>query len=546
MHTKQPRRPIWTGDSETDPFQQGRIPEPFLWGIYTGEEYYEFKTPKEVADFLGPQKIVIYFHNGGKFDYHFLLEFINRDEPITIINGRLAKFHIGLCECRDSYNILPVPLADYKKDEFDYSKMERAVRDEPENKKEIKRYLKADCIYLHEIVSRFIDEFGFQLTQASASMAAWEEMSGNRRPKSSPEYYAELSPFYYGGRVQCFEHGIIKTPFEVRDIRSAYPYAMLHLHPLSTRYTVLTALPPREYIGPSLIELDCVSKGALPYRTKEGLFFPSDNDVRRYTITGWEYLAGIETKTISRVKIIKCYGFAALDTFETYINTFYAKRLDARARGDKAGTLLYKLFMNGLYGKFASNPDKYSEYMLFEPFEFFRMQDKGYTPAGLLGPWALGEKPIDEDKQHFYNIATSASITGFVRAYLWRALCQVDRPLYCDTDAIAGSGMAHMPLGEKIGEWGLEGSFDEAAIAGKKLYAFKYADTAGTTARYKTATKGVRLSAAQIYTVAAGGSVDYIPVSPTFSIHKAPGFVTRQVKATARDIRALPDTVVEN
>ena len=31
-------REIWVADSETDPFELGVIPEPFIWGLYNGSE----------------------------------------------------------------------------------------------------------------------------------------------------------------------------------------------------------------------------------------------------------------------------------------------------------------------------------------------------------------------------------------------------------------------------------------------------------------------------------------------------------------------------
>lgn len=537
------KKPLWTLDSETDPFKKKRLPYPFIWGAYDGKKYHEFTTPTQVADFFGPRKAVVYAHNGGKFDYHFLLDFINREKTIKIINGRLALFYIGECEFRDSYNILPVPLSAYKKDDINYDIFEADEREKPKNKKEIKKYLKADCVYLHEIVTRFIDEFGFELTQASASMAAWERMAQKTRPRSNQDYYEKLAPYYYGGRVQCFEQGVIKTDFQVRDIRSAYPYAMTHLHPMSTNHFEGTQLPPKDYIGPTLITLECISHGALPFRHKEKsvskLYFPNDNVMREYHVTGWEYLAGLETKTIKNVKIKKVIMFSALDHFTDYINTFYNKRLEADKVGDAAGKLLYKLFMNGLYGKFASNPDKYCDYKLFEAHEFFSMEESGFTQAGMLGPWALGEKPLEEHKKNFYNIATSASITGFVRAFLWRGIHACKRPLYCDTDAIAGAGLDHLPIGKELGKWSLEGNFTHAYIGGKKLYAFKYADKD----EYKIATKGVRLEASEIIDVAQGAVVEFEPITPTYSVHGAPGFVTRRVRATAQDMSKLPEIV---
>lgn len=58
-------------------------------------EYYEFDDTEEFIDFVSGQEIIVYAHNGGKFDRHFIIEKISHYEPLTIINGRLAKFKIG-------------------------------------------------------------------------------------------------------------------------------------------------------------------------------------------------------------------------------------------------------------------------------------------------------------------------------------------------------------------------------------------------------------------------------------------------------------------
>src|SRR5579859_1454731 len=117
-------RPIWTLDCETDPFKKDRIPRPFIWGLYDGENdnYYEYvcEVPSELVEFISRQRILIYAHNGGRFDYHYLRDSINSDQPLMVINGRIARAYIGEAEIRDSINILPVALKTFAKDDIDY------------------------------------------------------------------------------------------------------------------------------------------------------------------------------------------------------------------------------------------------------------------------------------------------------------------------------------------------------------------------------------------------------------------------------------------
>src|SRR5262249_16318847 len=144
------------------------------WGAYCGEnelgveEYYEFTTVDEVVAFFRDKKITVYAHNGGKFDYHYLREYLNSDEPVMVINGRLARFRIGEAEFRDSLNIFPnTRLADFGgKISIDYEKMEPERRSDPNIRAEIGVYLKQDCKLLWDMVARYRKDYGVSLTQA--------------------------------------------------------------------------------------------------------------------------------------------------------------------------------------------------------------------------------------------------------------------------------------------------------------------------------------------------------------------------------------------
>lgn len=538
-------KPIWVIDAETDPFLAGRVPKPFIWGLYTGNDYYEFDTAKQLAEFIRPHEVIIYAHNGGKFDYHYMLEEINTEEPITIIVGRLAKFKIGLAEMRDSYNIIPVPLATYKKDEIDYSIFEENERNKPHNMRAIKKYLKLDCIYLYELVTRFIETYGHHLTQASAAMAAWEKLTRLEAPDYGADYYEKFSPYYYGGRVQCFRFGPIFENFQVADINSAYPRAMLDEHPFSYYFDVVYSLP--EKYDTCMIRLRAVAKGCFPYRQDSKLYFPADDIEREYTITGHELRAAFETGTVRDVKIIEVHVFRETINFKQYITHFYDLRQEAKKIGDKATDIFAKLLMNSLYGKWAANPQNYREYVVSRWGEERQFEDKGFTFGGMLGPWAIGEKPIPEYRERYYNITTAASITGWVRAYLWRAICASDGVLYCDTDSIAAARCG-VEFGGLLGQWKNEGSFTEAHIAGKKMYAFK-----GSDGEWKHATKGVRLKPEDVVKLARGEKLTFNPSVPTYSVKKAltkkspdkvsgpvGTFTARNVKATAEDISKIP------
>ncbi len=553
------RRLISVADSETDPFKRGRVPAPFIWGFHVPEtgEYQEFFDTADFIEYVSGQEMICYAHNGGKFDWHFILKEIGDWEPMTVINGRLAKFRIGNCEFRDSFNIIPAPLAAFQKEEIDYAIFEPGEREKPENMQRIREYLKSDCIYLGQMVTEFLDTYGMNLTQASASMKIWSKMSGIKRPKSSKYYYDEMCKYYYGGRVQCFSLGIVKKPFKVIDIKSAYPYAMTHFHPWGMVYTTTDSLDgfDDDKITRSFITLRAASLSAFPMRTKTGLQFPADGEIREFHVTGWEYLAARDTGTLKDETVTEVRYYAEKITFGEYVDHFFEMKNEADGMIKalnanhpdfpkwSAQRLFAKIFLNSLYGKFAANPENYQEFMTLpaDLLEGAKEIDGWFYCKMINEKTAIVNRPLPEEKHNYFDVSVAASITGFVRAYLWRNICQCKNVHYCDTDSIAAEEI-NVNVGKELGNWEIEAQCDWGAIGGKKLYAFHRAPgtyKASKEKEWKTASKGVRLTPDQIIQIAKGDAVIDIPEVPTFSIKRPAIFTPRKIKGV--DKAEIPD-----
>src|SRR5512147_708036 len=87
---------IAVADCETDPFDGVTIPEPFIWGYYDGTHYEEFTNTDDFIRYIYTLgDTILYAHNGGKFDWYFILDYIDDFSKVMIINGRLSKFKIG-------------------------------------------------------------------------------------------------------------------------------------------------------------------------------------------------------------------------------------------------------------------------------------------------------------------------------------------------------------------------------------------------------------------------------------------------------------------
>ena len=216
-------------------------------------------------------------------------------------------------------------------------------------------------------------------------------------------------------------------------------------------------------------------------------------------------------------------------SFRGYVEHFYRQRQEAKNAGDKRMDIFAKIFMNALYGKWGANPANYGAFRVGDIGTLTRnVFFHNYEFAGTLGPNILMRRDLVDDETRFYNVATAASITGYVRAFLWRHLAKSSGLIYCDTDCIFADSVV-CETGDKLGQWGKEGDFIRGGVAGRKLYAMEHADKPG---KYKKASKGARLTAEQIMAVAGGAVVEYQQEAPVYSVSNLPAFVTRKIRLT--------------
>jgi hypothetical protein len=527
-------------DFETDPFARGRIVKPFAWGFYDGEEYKQYwgdDCVSELVLFLQhyEKPLLIYAHNGGKFDYLFMLEYMAGQQP-TIINGRIAKWFLHGHELRDSYSILPVPLKQSgEKKEIDYTKMERGVR--WRHKQEILNYLKADCLALYRMVDEFRINLGTGLTMAGTATRLLKQLTPCDVDKLSLDQDKDIRSFFFGGRVECFDKGIINGNIKLWDVRSMYPNAMKrHMHPVSNIWHEGNDFDDET----DFIEIDATSRGAFPYRTKDGLMFPYGRGI--FKITGHELHAAIATKRVDIHRIIRSITFTVRSTFETFVDTYTQRRKQATLQGDEIGKLHYKLVQNSSYGRFALNPEKLDEWYVSRPGEFPPYDDYEIASQGHYA--TFWRRPVsDAVKQRaISNVATGASITGAARAKLLYALTGAEQKIYCDTDSIIGRNLNVEPDDGQIGSWQLEAEGNRIAVAAKKLYAMFGEQSSNDNERkkrllyygdetcIKLASKGVKLKAHDIVRVCCGDTVTWESQSPTMHMDGSQTFMKRKVR----------------
>ena len=544
------QRKIIAIDSETDPFLHGRIPEPFIWGSWDGEEFRTFERAIDLLEFYKDQHVYLYAHNFGKFDLFMgILDHI-AETRVQIIGSRVVELRYGNALLRDSFALMPEALQNYAKTKIDYWKMERDVRHE--HMSEIISYLKDDCVYLRDLVVGFFDACNrvgnsntYRSTVASNAMQVARRM-GLGTKRTNNHFDAIFRPFYFGGRTECFIPGE-HSEIDVFDIKSAYPFAMCHSMPCGSDYIVTDKESDiksgDEYA--CFYDITCRSNGAFPFVRDNVLRF--DDILGRFNITGWEFMAAKRHGLLKEYKLNRIYKFVDFINHEPYVMYWFDQKQAAEDRGDKLQRLIAKRMMNSLYGKYAQNPVNYFDYKIVPggtPIEY----DQGWQLDSEFNGKELHARPTlwrykqkdPDDWQRFpihYNVATAASITGFCRSMLLDTIALLGREnvLYCDTDSVFARPVTEsrkLRQDGKLGSWEWEGLADPVLLAGKKLYALKFIN-GPNSGKEKIASKGAKLSFDQIRQVCRGETIEWRNQAPTFSLGNSPRFVVRQIRATA-------------
>lgn len=495
-------------DFETDPFKHGRSVAPFAYGLMleTGEYYSAWDTDSK-ADFIQSlldqidkiaESHIIYAHNGGRFDFFFLLDKIYSHIPSVqedkkgffLIQNRITRIAYKQHEFRDSYSIMPVPLkTSGNKLEMDYSKMEKTARNK--HRAEIDIYLKQDCQALLDMVIQYRDVFGksgkIPLTMASAAFKALKDH--HEFTPISRQMDANLRDYYAGGHTQCYDVGIITAPENddicLFDVNSEYPSVMkFNQHPTGDTWYSDTKITDNTHF----VEWQGVNHAAVYSRDKTGIHFNHSEGTFKTTIH--EYTTALELGLIEVDTIIETLNCKQSTNFAAFVDEYFNRRLESAANNDATLVLFWKLVLNSSYGKFGQNADNFGNYTICEKGneEYLKLlSDESFKSAidieteingkqYSIVKTALSDAELDE--QAIYNVATAASITGAARALLMRGIhcCNStgNKVLYCDTDSMFTYGLPaalEIVKDKTLGKWNFEAKGKIIVLAGKKQYA---------------------------------------------------------------------------
>jgi hypothetical protein len=571
-------------DMETDPFDNqnpGRSIFPFLAVLYADsfdpiiiwEENHDRFISRVIESIEAlPGRYTIFAHNGGKFDYMFLL---SRIRGMVKFKGRaIMSCRIGPHELRDSFHIIPEKLANWQKDSFDYSKLKKSVRSDFRD--EIIRYCLNDCKYLLDIVKRFLAEFGFKISIGQAAMCELRKHYKVERVTENMDLF--LRSYFYGGRVECLQgSGQWGPGYKLFDVNSMYPYVMANFqHPIGGEFWIRSSGKPNA--NTVFLELECDNYGALIGRDENGeLSSAHGRGVFKTTI--WEYQTALRLGLIDRVIIKQLVDCQQRSDFSKFVLPLYYRRQAAKSslkeleHAGQKGSAAYndlkkddiflKLLLNNAYGKFAQNSRRFKESFVTDPEQFpaddplqsaiKKSLEQATDPDEIaklkkrLAELQWSFLPIYESPRYwiyerpcpshrFNNVATAASITGAARAVLLEAIELASDPIYCDTDSIICRGLNGLPIhGSDLGAWDCESEFDEVLIGGKKLYGCKVSGLPdGHKDRIKIRSKGVAgLSWFDLGSIIKGQIVEKLSAGPTIKRTGDQFYMLRKIRATA-------------
>jgi hypothetical protein len=535
---------ICTYDMETANDKKNKV-TPYAVGFYDGEVYADFKqitgdklVIRKFLDFLiyknSKKNIILYAHNGGKFDTWLMLEEIlkyglgrvcnivcNAGRIINIVynvNGKNIIF-------RDSYCFINMSLREacksfntkVKKGEIDHNSINIDNCFTKETYDKVKDYLKSDCISLMEILKAHDKvikkhcKFSVKEVLTNASVARRDIAQNYYNAKKTPFYsvpekiQAELRPFYHGGNNQCLHKlgSMGKGKYYVYDVNSSYPNEMeKQFFPygemdINTNFDNIN--DRFGFIRCKIIHDKPVIKAGKikPFHCfqHEGkLVFPYLEKWRETIITTEELKYSLKHKLGYRYKYIKFYEYKNYGKiFSNIVNKWYSVKQSAKESNNTALLASAKIIINSLSGFFGINLFN-KECITLNKGSSDQKNEATFNKLLKTGSLINTKKVGDYDLYHhtktmrsdFSNLSISMFCTSYARTALYDIIRRITKKggivYYCDTDSVItnmkledDTDMKHM-IGDKLGqlknESGKEGGhFDNLVILGNKSYA---------------------------------------------------------------------------
>jgi hypothetical protein len=327
----------------------------------------------------------------------------------------------------------------------------------------------------------FVNKFKLKATVASSSMDFYRRRFMDR-PFLKPLEQQPFRDSYYGGRSEMFSRGLMHN-MKMGDVCSMYPFCMTKEFPdtWSLHKEVKGTKDNLDNFGVSYVQMTApyMYYPVLPmrlFRPEKKLVFPIGNIKGTYTHEeiNKAIALGYTLKSIGR----QTYYSKSFFPFRDFINNLYKERMKAK---DPVIKLMYKLYMNSLYGKWGQDKIKQKTFI---PREFATTQQlRDYNPGSEMTFCTNNAKELEEmmenaerfitvnhesDFPKFSNPIYSVYTTAYARLHLHSLLVRY-KGVYTDTDSILTR--EHIEGSNRLGELKLEEEGDVIVVK-PKTYKF--------------------------------------------------------------------------
>jgi len=448
--------------------------EPYALGVFDGKEFQVFEGKDCIKQFLDSFLIrkyrdyTAYAHNGGKFDFSFLLNEMSNEKFIkeyeikfSRIGARIAQMKIRkkgsahIWTLKDSFSLLPFSLKELtknsdvtdKKGELDYKKINWKNYDLL--RAEWLPYLIKDCKGLYQILDNYetmlMKKYSISLrnilTIAQLSMQVFRK---NFLKVPIPNYLSReelVRQAYYGGRNEIFT--MYGENLKYYDVNSLYPYVM-HKYSMPVGQPVKSYTMTVEDFGIAYCEITTpkdIDIPLLPKRHSKKLKFLKGHWF------GWYCTPELQKAKQLGYKIDVKYGlkFKEEQLFKGFIEDHYKTKQESKP--DSTEYMNAKLQMNSLYGKFGQRRET-------QDIVMFPENCLGLEPLDSTGNKDIFwfKKTISKAKHILPAIAAFVTCYARLELYNWMELAIKNggKIYYCDTDSLITD--VELPTGTGLGQ----------------------------------------------------------------------------------------------
>ena len=461
----------------------------FLIGdIFTGTDHFIFKDCKKM--FFAFDEIAVktgiktfYAHNGGKFDlYFFISDFIDKYLiEMFELQGRIIKLKVmnedfvEIFSIYDSMNFIKGSLNKFSKEILGLEKLEIDYNDLTSDIKKTTDYLKQDCELLYDLIKVVFDKIGITgMTIGQMSMKIYnKDFEGSKKQliQSLPitEKYIRDN-FLYGGRVEIFKR-YWKGDLYYYDVNSLYPFVMRNnYYPVGKCFNSvkfnkdLLGLYEIEFLETKQLDISFI-----PKRIFNSIYYVSPKIGETF------YLTTNELKELNRINIKYKIKNGIIWEKKEKIFTKYVDYFYSRKQLKDNFSIIYKLLLNSLYGKFSQKRDR----EIIRNFILESNCESKDLPIIYFEEKLIKTKETSKFNRNIHP-EISVFVTSYARLYMQKFFNRYkDNIIYSDTDSI----LMNCKLDKKycsesqIGLFKLEGKFNEGIFINAKNYAVRNKDS---------------------------------------------------------------------